>query len=805
MSRANFVQVQLAAAATDIQTTLSVKAPVGGFQLPPADGGRLVLTDSPGRPLAFEVISYTGVTGTGPYTLTGVTRGLEGTVGLAWGIDAYVFQSLTTGELDAIVASREPAFAAGTTAQYRRGDKTWQDLAAAVRAAVLTGLSTATATAATAADTLLVAVGKLQAQISSLSSGKLDSGATAVAATKLASARTINGVAFNGTANITVADATKEPASANLTALSSLVGAANKSAYFTAAGAMSVYDLTVFGRQVAACTDAGALCTLLTLGSAATRAATTSAADTTSERLWRTNDLVKQTSSVDTTAGRVMLTGAGGLLGPAPLLPSNDYNNGADYSGIIRNNNSIDALNYPPQLPGARQSLAALNVRYSTGYGWQLGVQTPGATPSDANTRAFLRTEINNAWSNWLELWHSGNFNPATKEDRPFTIAVIGDSLSAHYPLTGEPWPAMLETYLNNSGSRKFRVLNFSVGSNTCYRANTEALYGTMTASQAVVAAKPDTVIVALGGGDVLTGFGGRTLAQVKADATTLFTALRSGLPSAVICHVPIIFHDNTHGTPSTLINRQVVPFFWSKPSTGIFAGCISMERGGDAVSSAQRTRYVDLAGFYSHVAGLTQVNKILSMDLFRIARVGGLGPDGLHVNELGKKMQLGYMIKSLTSAVHSVFGGLAPKGFVSWEDPDTLFTSVLQSSGAGGQWVARTDVPDPVEHLTRQDDSFGLLDVELWALGYRMGVSISRTSVKTTERAFISFFGGRRGSPMYISINDGAFLPDAAATLDSKGSTLAELLPLLGAINYTIRYKVGGEIYGPVTFTGTT
>lgn len=42
--------------------------------------------------------------------------------------------------------------------------------------------------------------------------GALPSGGTAAAATKLATARTINGVAFDGTANITVADGTKEPA-----------------------------------------------------------------------------------------------------------------------------------------------------------------------------------------------------------------------------------------------------------------------------------------------------------------------------------------------------------------------------------------------------------------------------------------------------------------------------------------------------------------------------------------------------------------------------------------------------------------
>lgn len=60
---------------------------------------------------------------------------------------------------------REAAIAAGTTAQFWRGDKTWQDFAAAVRGSALTGLSTVTSTVVAAADTILVAIGKLQAQI----------------------------------------------------------------------------------------------------------------------------------------------------------------------------------------------------------------------------------------------------------------------------------------------------------------------------------------------------------------------------------------------------------------------------------------------------------------------------------------------------------------------------------------------------------------------------------------------------------------------------------------------------------------
>ena len=72
----------------------------------------------------------------------------------------------TTADLVAGLASREPSVTAGTTAQYWRGDKTWRDFFTDVRAAILTGLSTATATAVTAADTVLAAIGKLQAQVS---------------------------------------------------------------------------------------------------------------------------------------------------------------------------------------------------------------------------------------------------------------------------------------------------------------------------------------------------------------------------------------------------------------------------------------------------------------------------------------------------------------------------------------------------------------------------------------------------------------------------------------------------------------
>lgn len=68
-------------------------------------------------------------------------------------------------DLTTTVSGKEPTVTAGTSAQYWNGLKVFTDFATSVRAAVLTGLSLATSTPVTAADSVLVSIGKLQAQL----------------------------------------------------------------------------------------------------------------------------------------------------------------------------------------------------------------------------------------------------------------------------------------------------------------------------------------------------------------------------------------------------------------------------------------------------------------------------------------------------------------------------------------------------------------------------------------------------------------------------------------------------------------
>lgn len=72
-----------------------------------------------------------------------------------------------TGDYTAAQVGAEPALPAdGTAAQYLTGLKAWADFATAVRSTALTGLSTASSAVVAATDSVLQAIGRLQAQVS---------------------------------------------------------------------------------------------------------------------------------------------------------------------------------------------------------------------------------------------------------------------------------------------------------------------------------------------------------------------------------------------------------------------------------------------------------------------------------------------------------------------------------------------------------------------------------------------------------------------------------------------------------------
>lgn len=99
---ANFVQCQLNTGISNVATSMIVDAAPSGWNDVPDPAGDialLTLLDDIDNPTVFEIISYTGRTGSGPFTLTGLARGVEGTTAVAWTANSYIVQNITAGEI----------------------------------------------------------------------------------------------------------------------------------------------------------------------------------------------------------------------------------------------------------------------------------------------------------------------------------------------------------------------------------------------------------------------------------------------------------------------------------------------------------------------------------------------------------------------------------------------------------------------------------------------------------------------------------------------------------------------------------
>lgn len=102
----NAVQTTLSAAVAAGDAVITVHAGIPPFITPPDPGGRpapLEIVDGLDitKITSREVLTYTGRTdnGDGTYTLTGVTRGTEGTAAQAWNVADFAIQTATTRSL----------------------------------------------------------------------------------------------------------------------------------------------------------------------------------------------------------------------------------------------------------------------------------------------------------------------------------------------------------------------------------------------------------------------------------------------------------------------------------------------------------------------------------------------------------------------------------------------------------------------------------------------------------------------------------------------------------------------------------
>lgn len=272
-----------------------------------------------------------------------------------------------------------------------------------VRNTLLTGLSMTVSAAITAADTVLSALGKLQAQIGQ--KAPLASPALTGTPTAPTPASTDNDTSIATTAFVRAAMALFGLGSTGLSDIAS--------ADALSAGGVYRFGINTVGRP--SFIDYGTIVAIVRSSAEQTQLAQSTNTNEIAIRykvgdvwsawqeIWHSGNLVKQTSQTDTTAGALMAVGAFGL--GHPLYVGNADLNTLQTSGFYRSDagaNAPTGFRYSPMLVvNGGDTLAQIAVNYGDGQMFVRGAYPDGGV-----------------WSPWRKIWHDGNFNPATKQDK---------------------------------------------------------------------------------------------------------------------------------------------------------------------------------------------------------------------------------------------------------------------------------------------------------------------------------------------------------------------------------------------------
>ncbi len=385
MTYENFVQVQLAAPLGSSDTSLALTNPKGAYRLPPTTGGILVLADSVGSPQFTEIVRYASRSGN---TLSGLTRGQEGTSARAWPAGTFCYQSLTAGDFANALGLKAP-----------------------LESPAFTGNPTAPTPAATGNDTSIATTAHVKAAIGLFGVGTASLGADiadpdAIAANGLY--RTWNNAKMPSLGTWIILHIMREGASGRAVQIG--------------------WEDTTQTEWRRHRTSAGVWQSWY--------------------RVWDSKNLIKQTSSTDTTAEALMAVGAFGI-GQHMDLRGTVFENGtpADVfgkgmvSGFARG--GPDGLKIP--VITSNSVFGVLSV-----YGhWVDGTGGAGSAWREFRTsggRVYHQDQSYGAWGAWREVFNTGNLVKQTSPTDTTAGAMmavgafgVGGSLS----LPDANWPPM--------------------------------------------------------------------------------------------------------------------------------------------------------------------------------------------------------------------------------------------------------------------------------------------------------------------------------------------------------------------------
>ena len=510
-------------------------------------------------------------------------------------------------------------------------------------------------------------------------------------------------------------------------------------------------------------------------------------------------------------AGAVAGVTSVGLILPDDFVVTNSPVTSTGALTAARNSQAIKTfLAAPPDVAGvpAYRAIAATDVptlnQNTTGTAAGLSVTLAvnkggtGATTAQAAVNAL--TGVAGATNEFVLTKDTATGNavfkaPAGGSGAGKKIVVLGDSLSYPGAERRLSWPALLEQSLQSMGS-SVPVINLAVSGHSFYRVNTVTSFGTNTALQQCIALAPDLIIVMLGANDALIQVDGRSLAQVKADASTTISTLRSSLPSAKIIYVSELPYDSSKFSATSIKNKGVVPAFCSLNAGGILAGMYCPEMLNNYLDPAQQALFTNWGAFDTYLKALG-FDGTVTANIFQIARLGCTMPDGLHPSSEGLMIIHAQILKglSLLPAATAIIPQLPNFSNNITEGSLLTFGLFLTSSGDG--YVSNVSASNgAAEKYALENVPVRTIDPDAWFYPYKTSLWATPLSGSINAKTPILFvlLNGPPNAQASLSVNGAAFGLISLATDPYGHLWFPNNYGLLGlpAGTHTLRYKVG-------------
>lgn len=363
-------------------------------------------------------------------------------------------------------------------------------------------------------------------------------------------------------------------------------------------------------------------------------------------------------------------------------------------------------------------------------------------------------------------------------------IAVIGDSGSSQEPIDSPAWPAILNSIFNSYGMYGKTVVSFALGGANFTNIKT-SLHNGKTQLDKVVELAPELIIVSLGFVDFANNLNNRDVVYA------VFSELKQRSPKSKILYIHKVFCDEAMFPNYVFKNKGVLPISFSKRKTGYLKDTFNSDMLEDWVAESVNVECRSNNVLKKYIASLALNDYVGVLDVFKIARLGGLLEDGLHPTHFGKALEA----LSVAEILKDLYPQMMWRGLSNRESMQTLFSTLLIPLKDG-----YIDNDNSTLKQELKDSGYALTPT-LWHYPRKTTISFTKSVNNAIGTVLFLFNNAYENAQIELSINGGDF--NFNTLTNGEGSAIAEIslgafIPSIDKGTYLLRWKIKDCVYGP-------